>query len=81
MQQIAHNHVKIIEKIEGSERTNGGIMNASFKKQGKSKETFWIKHLMTDFSYGLNDTIDNTVGLNDEIVDIKRQKSFCPVFM
>lgn len=47
-------------------------MNASFKKRGKLKETYWIKRLMTDFSYGLNDKIDNTVGLDDEIVDIKR---------
>ena len=77
--KIAQYNLKIIEKIEGSGRTNRGAINASFKQTSKSKETYWIKRLRIASSYGLNDKIGNTVELDDEIL-VKFQ-SICIVFM
>ena len=49
--------VNILEKLEGSGRTERDAMDVSSKWQRKEREKFWMMTLRTVFPYGLNDRI------------------------
>ena len=49
--------VNIIEKLEGTGRTDRNTMDFAAKPIRKARETYWMHELRTIFPYGLNDGI------------------------
>ena len=49
--------VTIIEKLEGTGRTERNVMDKSFLPLRKARERFWMHELRTIFSYSLNDKV------------------------
>ena len=51
--------VQILEKIEGSGRTERNAMDVKVSSHRKQREDFWIKTIRTAYPYGLNDRLSN----------------------
>ena len=51
--------VNIIEKLEGTGRTERNTMDFAAKPLRKARETYWMHELRTIFPYDLNDRIGN----------------------
>ena len=49
--------VNIIEKLEGTGRTERNTMDFAAKPLQKAREAYWMHELRTIFPYGLNDRI------------------------
>ena len=53
--------VQILEKIEGTGRTERGTIDVKVSNHRKQQENYWIKTLRTVFPYGLNNRLADQI--------------------
>ena len=70
--------VNIIEKLEGTGRTEGNTMDFAAKPLQKARETYWIHELRTIFPYGLNDRIGDEFKTDDKHINVAAKFSSLP---
>ena len=71
-------NVTIIEKLEGTGRTNRNLMDKSVTPFRKSREVFWMHELRTVFPYGLNDRVGDEYKTNNTHINVANRFSALP---
>ena len=62
--------VNIIEKLEGTGRTERNTMDFAAKPLRKARETYWMHELRTIFPYGLNDRIGDEFKTDNKHINV-----------
>ena len=70
--------VNIIEKLEGSRRTDRNTMDFAVKSLRKARETYWTYELRTIFPYGLNDRIGDEFKTDNKHINVAAKFSSLP---
>ena len=70
--------VNIIEKLEGTGRTERNTMDFAAKPLRKARETYWMHELRTIFPYGLNDRIGNEFKTDNKHINVAAKFSSLP---
>ena len=70
--------VNIIEKLEGTGRTERNTMDFAAKPLRKARETYWMHELRTIFPYGLNDRIGDEFKTDNKHINVAAKFSSLP---
>ena len=68
----------IIDKLEGTGRTDRNTMDFAAKPIRKARETYWMHELRIIFPYGLNDRIGDEFKIDNKHINVAAKFSSLP---